>query len=220
MVSVQHSDGTTVVVLEKITLLAGESLIFVPDGGWSRLSAAGAPYAHNNQTSLPNLGISGTLAETIPRMLCTEDAISPASGTVYLFAIYLVKGAVVSSISAFSSGTAASSPTNQIFGLYDTRFGLLASTVNDTTTAWAANTKKTLALTAPYTVTVSGFYYLGFMVTASLAPTVKGIVTGTNLAAQPFWTSASTASGITTALPSPTALPTAATNGKVWMAVT
>ena len=109
VVSVQHSDGTTVVVLEKVTLLAGETLVFVPDGGWSRLTAAGAPYARNNQIPLPNLGISGALAETLPRMLVAEDVITPVSGTVYLFAVYLVKGTVVSSISAFSSGTAANS---------------------------------------------------------------------------------------------------------------
>ena len=221
VVSVQHSDGTTVVVLEKVTLLAGETLVFVPDGGWSRLTAAGAPYARNNQIPLPNLGISGALAETLPRMLVAEDVITPVSGTVYLFAVYLVKGTVVSSISAFSSGTAANAPTNQFFGLYDTKFALLATSANDTTTAWAANTIKTLAMVTPYTVGVSGFYYLSFMVSAGVVPSVKGILaTNAALWAQPFWITAPTSAGVTTPLPNPCAVPATSTAGRLWMAVT
>jgi hypothetical protein len=70
--------------------------------------------------------------------------------------------------------------------LYDSSRNLLASTADQTSGAWAANTLKTVALTAPYVIATTGLYYLAFMMVATTIPTVKGGTarTGGQLAGQ------------------------------------
>jgi hypothetical protein len=48
---------------------------------------------------------------------------------------------------------------------------LVGQTVDDTSTAWAANSIKTLAFASPVTTTYSGLHYLGLCVAASTVPT-------------------------------------------------
>lgn len=93
---------------------------------------------------------------------------------VSLTPITLPIGAVISNITFFSGGTALSSGNHQYFGLYDSTRTRLAVTADDTSTAWAARTKKTLALTSPYTVTATGLYYVAILVDATTVPTIVG----------------------------------------------
>jgi hypothetical protein len=122
------------------------------------------------------------LYETFDRNLCDEVNTSLLStGSFVISRLFtLPSGTVVSSISFWSGTTAAGTPTNKLFGLFDSSRNLLRSSVNDTTTAWAANSLKTLALTATFTTTYSGLYYLGIMVTATTVPTIKGNTAKTN----------------------------------------
>jgi parallel beta-helix repeat protein len=108
-------------------------------------------------------------------------ASTPVSGALYLVPIWLPKGLVVSSISFCSGGTAAVSPTNQWFTLHNSSRVALARTADNTTTAWAANTVKTLNVAqttagsaSSYTTTYTGLHYLGFMVAASTMPNIVG----------------------------------------------
>lgn len=129
------------------------------------LEAAMCPAGRYETTSRMRLGTSST----------------PTSGTLYLVPIWLPKGLVVSNISFCSGGTAGATLTNQWFTLHNSSRVALARTADNTTTAWAANTVKTLAIAqttagsaSTYTTTYSGLHYLGFMVAATTVPNIAG----------------------------------------------
>ncbi len=220
-VTVQHFDGTTSIDLQAVTLLAQESLVLTEEGEWYHYDATGAKYTYSGPNS-PNLGILGTLAETMPRELCTETATTvAASGTLNMQAIYLKAGQLVSSISLFSGSTAASAPTHYRFGLFDSARNKLAESADQTSTAWAASTIKTLAMTTPYRVPTSGVYYIGYYMVATTVPTLKGFTakTGGQLAGTAPILNGSSDTGLTTALPNPAAAITVQTT-TFWAAVT
>lgn len=218
---VQHYDGTTSVDLYTITLLAGESCIMNYNGSWDHYDAQGARYAYNGPLTT-NLGITGTLAETMAREATAEvNTTVAASGTLNMQGIYLRAGQLVSSISLCSATTAANTPTNYFFGLFDASLNRLATSANQTTSAWAANTIKTLAMVTPYRVPVSGFYYIGYFMTATAVPTLKGNTakTGAQLAGTAPILQGTSSTGLTTALPNPAGAVTVST-ASFWAAVT
>lgn len=220
-ITVQHFDGTTSIDLESLTLLAQESLVFTEEGEWYHYDATGAKYAYSGPLS-PNMGILGTLAETMPRELCTEtNTTMAATGTLNMQAIYLKAGQLVSNITLCSATTAAGTPTNYRFGLFSDARVKLAESANQTTTAWAANTVKTLAMGTPYRVPTTGLYYVGYYMTATTVPTLKGFTakTGGQLAATAPILHGSSSTGLTTAFPDPAAAITGGTT-TFWAAVT
>jgi hypothetical protein len=91
-------------------------------------------------------------------------------------AVLLFAGEIVTNLTFMSGATAAGSPTNWWFALHDTAAtpALIAQSADQTTTAWAADTAKTLALSAPYTVPTTGIYYADVMVKATTVPTLIG----------------------------------------------
>lgn len=218
-VTLRHTDGTTAVDLATVTLLPGESLTLREDGEVIHRDAQGAEYQPSTPFEyLYSLGVAGTIAETMPRILCIESNLTAiASGTLLMTAIWLKAGQRISNIAFHSATTAAGTPTNQIFGLYDSSRALLASTNNDTTTAWAANTMKTLNLTSPFTATYTGLHYIGLLVTATTVPTFKGLAakTGGQLAGQTPILHGASSTGLTTALPNPAAALTVNLNA-IW----
>lgn len=212
-VTAQHFDGTTSTDLMGVNLLAGENLVMDAEGKWTHHDTSGAPYTYTVPAK-PNLGITGTLAETIPRQLCPEvNTTAPASGTLAMMAIYLTAGQLVSNITIASATTAAGTPTNYFFALYDANRALRAQSANQTTTAWAANTVKTLAMTTPYRVPTSGLYYIGYFMTATTVATIKGGTarTGGQLANTAPIIYGTSTTGLTTALPDPAAAITGTT---------
>lgn len=220
-VTVQHFDGTTSEDLMGVTLLPGENLIFDSTGNWSHRDTQGGMYSYTVPAP-GNLGITGTLAESIPRQLCPEvNTAVGATGVLYMQAIYLTAGQRISNIIASSATTAAGTPTNYAFGLFDgTTRSLLANTANQTTTAWAANTVKTIALASTYRVPTSGLYYIGFYMTATTMLTMKGGTarTGAQLAGTAPILSGTSSTGLTTTLPNPAAAITVATSS-IYVAV-
>lgn len=220
VVTIQHYDGTTSIDLMKVTLLAGERLQLGDDGTWRHLTAAGAEYDWAGP-AVANLGITGTIAESIPRELCSEaNGATLTSGTMHVNLVYLRAGQIVTNISFFSATTAASVPTNQMFALYNRYGNFIERTADDTSTAWAANTIKTLALRSAYTIPVSGFYYICIMVAATAVPTLKGLARG-SVITRPFPASnGNTNTGLTATLPEQmNPLPSGAANA-AWCAVT
>lgn len=207
-ISVQHFDGTTSVDLFDCTLLAGESVELSEEGEWSHRDSQGAMYTYAGPP-VANLGITGTIAETMPREICPEvNTVAPtASGTLFMQAIYLRAGQLVSNITISSATTAAGTPTNYFFALYDGSRNLRAVSANQTTTAWAANTVKTLAMTTPYRVPTSGLYYIGIMMTATTIITTKGgtAKTGGQLASTVPILHGTSTTGLTTSMPDPAA---------------
>ena len=213
IVTVQHFDGTTSEDLMGVTLLPGENLIFDATGNWSHRDVQGGMYSYT-VPAFPNLGLTGTLAETIPRELCPEvNTAVGATGVLFMQAIKLTAGQVINNIIASSATTAANTPTNYAFGIFDINRNLVANTANQTTTAWAANTVKTIALTAAYRVPTTGIYYIGFYMTATTVLTLKGgtAKTGGQLAAAVPSLNGTSSTGLTTALPNPAAAITAGT---------
>lgn len=223
-ITVQHFDGTTSSNIISVTLLGGENLNLREDGSWVHRDANGADYTGAKTLDIftSGFGISGTVSETMPRMLCSEANLSAlTSGTLHMTALYLRAGQKINNISYHSATTAAGTPTNQFFALYDINRALLAQTANATTGAWAANSIKTLALTAQYTVPSDGLYYVAIMVTATTVPTLKGLTakTGGQLAGQVPILHGNSTTGLTTTLPNPSAAITVGVNA-VWAALT
>lgn len=217
ILTVRWTDGTNFSTVWEGALEPSESAQYNVGSGWQKLNANGDPIVIGADTT-PTLNnryvLTGALYETFDRNLCDEVNTSLLStGRLSLAAIYIPSGTVVSSISFWSGTTAAGTPTNQLFGLFDSSLNLLRSSTNDTTTAWAANSKKTLALTSTFTTTYSGIHYLGLMVTATTVPTIKGNTAKTNgalNAAAPSMGGTST-TGLTTALPATAAAPATVT---------
>lgn len=116
--------------------------------------------------------------ETTSRLRCGTTS-TPTSGSLYLVPVWLPKGAVISNIGFVSGGTAASAPTNWWFTLHDRSRVALARTADQTTTAWAANTAKLVAIAqttagaaSSYTTTYGGLHYLGLMIKATTVPNI------------------------------------------------
>ena len=197
------------------TLQAGEQAVYEDGRGWMFLDINGQLKQTVGQAPLlPNYGPAGCKAETFPRQWCDETNVSVLStGRLSLQAIWLQAGTVISSISLCSATTALSVGTNQLFGLYDANRNLLATTADNTSTAWGANSIKTLNLTAPYTVPSTGLYYIGVSVTATTPPTLKGQAapSGSQLRGLAPILGGTSSTGLTSALPNPAAAITVTT---------
>ena len=218
---VQHYDGTTSTDLYGVTLLAGENVVFAEDAGFFHYDTQGGKYGYSGPDPL-NLSIAGGQAETMARELVTEtNTAVAASGTLNMQLIGLRAGWLVSNITLCSATTAAGTPTHYYFGLYDSARNLLANSADQTSTAWAANTIKTLAMGTPYRVPTSGVYYIGYYMTAGTVPTLKGNTakTGAQLAGTAPILQGTSSTGLTTALPNPAAAITVST-ASFWAAVT
>ena len=224
IITVQVTTGGTPSILYSASLGPGECACISAFGSWQHYDWNGSNYDNANLT-LQGHGPGSTsnvlgkesllpIAETHPRSV-GGVAISNTltSGTLYLHLIYLQAGQKVNAIGYYSASTAAGTPTNQIFGLYDSSLSLLASTDNDTTRAFPGASFKVLRLTSPYVVSVSGVYYVGFMMTATTMPTLVIPITGSGLIAQasPILCGSST-TGLTTSLPSTAAAITFVSN--------
>jgi hypothetical protein len=224
-IDIEMFDGTTASSKSGVvTLLAGERLAMDDMGVWRHYDRNGAEYtgAASPDVYSSGMGIAGTVAETINRMLVSEANLSAlTSGTLHLTAIYLRAGQVCTSISYCSATTAANAPTNQFFALYDNNRALLANTANATSTAWGSNTIATRALTSAFTVTYTGLHYVGIMVTATTVPTLKGLVakTANQLASTAPALHGNSTTALTTTLPNPAAAITGGNNA-VWAAIT
>jgi hypothetical protein len=135
----------------------------------------GVPYAPFAQSDIPP---TGALAQTHPRMgSAIGDLAALSTGRLTLVGIMLPAGLTITSISFMSRTTALSVGTNQWFALFNNAASpvLLRQTADDTSTAWAANTVKTLNLSSTFTTTYSGLHYLGVMVAATTVPTLAGV---------------------------------------------
>lgn len=127
---------------------------------------------------------SGALASTIVRDSLTGAAAIIATGTLYLNAIELYQGMVISNILVRTGGTGMATGTHQWMTLHDSNRVMLAITSDPAaaSSGWAASTDATLPIAndangaaSTFTITADGLYYLGLMITAGTMP---NIVTG------------------------------------------
>lgn len=186
---------------------AGGMVVYEDGIGWKTYTAQGQQLVaqgvntswFNNQKVL-----TGAQYETVDRDMCDEvNTAVLSTGRLSLQAIWLPAGITIGSISFWSATTAGATLTNQLFGLYDLNLNLLRQSVNDTSTAWAANARKTLALSSAFTTTYTGLHYLGIMVAATTVPTLKGNTakTGGQLGAGAPSMGGTSNTGLSTALP-------------------
>ena len=220
-ITVQHFDGVTSVDLDAVTLLAQESLVLQETGVLLHYDATGARYTYNGPI-FQNQGVAGTLAETVQRELCIENNTTvAASGTLNMQLIYLRAGQLVSNITLSTAVTGAGTPTHYLAGLFDGSLNQLATSADQTTTAWAATTLKIFAMVTPYRVPTSGVYYIGYFMVATTVPTLKGNTArqATQLAGAAPILGGSSTTGLVAALPNPAAAITVQTSS-FWAAVT
>jgi hypothetical protein len=124
----------------------------------------------NGHRLLPTGAIAVSMSRQFPRDVATG---SLTNGQQSFWLVWLPTG-TINTITFISSNTGATTPTNQWFSLYDASRNKLAVTADDTTTAWAANTAKTLTISGGYTITTEGYYYIGCMFAGTTAPQLAG----------------------------------------------
>lgn len=119
---------------------------------------------------------TGLFRANLRRTECGGNLAALTTQVMTAVGIYLEAGDVVTNLTFCSATTAAGTPTNWWFALYssDATPVLRAQTADQTSTAWAADTAKTLALASPYTITTTGIHYAAVMVKAATPPTLLG----------------------------------------------
>jgi hypothetical protein len=168
-------------------------------------SAAGDPASPDTffRRNLSRSGLYDSASDT--------GQVALATGVMTSMPILLAQGDVITNLSFRSGATAAGTPTNWWFALYDDSAtpALLAQTADQTTGAWAANTTKTLALATAQTIKKTGIYWAAIMVTASTVPTLLGCVGAPAIVTGERNLSQSSGSGLTTTAPATIASVTA-----------
>lgn len=122
------------------------------------------------------------LGETVSRLSHVNTAFTLSSGTLQMTAMYLPANAVVGHLAACTATAGITGPTHWWFGLYDNNLAQLAVTADQTSTAWAANTYKSLAVatiasgaSSTFTTTYTGLYYFGVLAAwSTTAPSIMG----------------------------------------------
>src|SRR3954467_945026 len=113
------------------------------------------------RANLPRFGLYDSASDTGQAALAT--------GVMTAVRIKLSAGDVITNVSVRSGATAAGTPTNYWVALYSTAGApaLIAQSADQTSTAWAANTTKTLALATAQTIPSTGYYWVALNVTAT-----------------------------------------------------
>lgn len=153
------------------------------------------------RSNLPRNGLYDSAGDT--------GQVALATGVMTSVPVFLAAGDVVTNLSFRSGATAAGTPTAWWFALYSDAAtpALLAQTADQTTTAWAANTTKTVALATAQTITRTGVYWAAIMVTATTPPTLMGAGVVAPIATGERNLSQSSGSSLTTTAPATIATP-------------
>lgn len=155
--------------------------------------------------NLPRTGLADSAGDS--------GHVALATGVMTSVPIPLAAGDLVTNLTFISGATAAGTPTAYWFALFsmDATPALLAQTADQTTTAWAANTVKTLALATAQRIVKTGLYYAACMVTATTPPSLIGTVGAKPVVTGERNLSQSSGSGLTTTAPATIATPTVKT---------
>lgn len=156
----------------------------------------------------------GVFRENFPRNQINTDLAALTTQVMSEVAIPLQAGDVVSNLTFKSGATAAGTPTNWWFALYDLSATpvLLGQTADQLTAAWAANTRMTLALATAVNIATTGVYYAAIMVKATTPPTLIGFTSFAGASGGVFTAdkvlSSTSGSSLTTTAPATIATPT------------
>lgn len=170
--------------------------------------------AKNREWLLAGMPVAG-YRDNMPRLQAGGDLAALTTQVMTSVALPLQAGDVVASLTFKSGATAAGTPTNWWFALYDDSAtpALLAQSTDQLTAAWAASTAKTLALATPQLISRAGIYYAAVMVKATTVPTLVGASTQAGASAGFLSTdkvlAQTSGSALTTTAPATIATPTA-----------
>lgn len=117
----------------------------------------------------------------IPRWDANSDTAVLTTAVMSSYAIPVYAGDVITSLTFLSGATAAGTPVNWWFALYNDAATpvLLSQSADQTSTAWAADTAMTLALAAPQTNTGDHtVWFASVMVKATTPPSLVGVNLG------------------------------------------
>ena len=136
-------------------------------------------------STIPPVGgalATAPFAQTFDRRLATGAVMTPTSGTMYMTAIWLAAGQIVTGITFVSGSTGETGGTHLWYALYKSDLTFMAQATDNTgATAFAANTAFRMALTAAQTCPYTGLYYLAFQCTQSAGgtPTLTNVTAAT-----------------------------------------
>jgi hypothetical protein len=145
-----------------------------------------------------------------------------ASGVMQSNAVVLYAGDVITNVAFRVGGTSATFGTNNDghwwVALYDTTQTLITQSADQGVATLTSNASKTIALGTPYTVPLTGTYYVAMMVNfgtggSPVMPTIVGIngatsMNGNNVSANLVSMSLSSGTGLTTTAPGTISSPT------------
>jgi hypothetical protein len=184
-----------------VTKLGGDSRNISDQLAYLDTAAPSSPDTYV-RTNLPRVGLYDSAGDT--------GQVALATGVMTAVRIKLYAGDVVTNISTRSGATAAGTPTAWWFALYSNAAtpALLAQTADQTSTAWAANTTKTLALATAQTISKTDYYWVAINVTATTPPTLLGTIAAAPIATGEANLSVTSGSGLTTTATATLASPT------------
>jgi hypothetical protein len=110
----------------------------------------------------------------LPRTMLHDLPSALASGVMTSVLLYLNEGDLITNLTFISGSTAAVTPANQWFALYNPAGALLQQTADQGAAAWATNTARTLPLAVPVKITRSGLYQAAVNVNAATPPSLMG----------------------------------------------
>lgn len=181
--TLQTSGDVTAQIEQMITTLGSTPVADGKTGLLKQLNAALA--AFNPAGSALAIGPTGAVAESVPRALGGSSiTIATVSGTVYMTAVYLPANTVVNSITAICGSTTSSNDvTINWAALCDSTRKVLAVSANSTAQFTPAGYNNVNTLSAPFTTTTAGLYYVAYTVgVTTTQPTLTGVVAaGTEL---------------------------------------
>ncbi|GAA1026834.1 hypothetical protein GCM10009557_05940 [Virgisporangium ochraceum] len=143
-------------------------------GRYFESTLADAPAFDLPFNALPGVDQKTFIRTNIPAWACTSDLAATGTGVAIGTRVFLRKGDVVTNLAFVAGNTALATGTAGWHALYDPDGNKLAQSAAQGATAWAANTARKLALTAPYTITADGFYIVATSTTASTVQTLIG----------------------------------------------
>jgi hypothetical protein len=101
-VDVEFFDGTNPNELRAVTLLPGENLVLDEGGTWHHFDNQNGEYTYignKNDAYNKGYGITGTIAETMPRSISGVNVAALTSGSLWFQAIYLYAGDIATNLS-------------------------------------------------------------------------------------------------------------------------
>lgn len=135
----------------------------------------GSRYGNNTDEEWVRQGSpSGYRNQSMSQLDIDADLAALATAVMTSVLVPVQTGDLISTITFVSGATAADTPLNWWFALFDSTGAKLAQSADQTTTAWGASTPKSLALATAQRCSAAGFVYAACMVKATTPPTLIG----------------------------------------------